>query len=47
MFLDVGALSSFEEATLAVNENYECFRVEIKGIGANKFEWTGWNVVKV
>ena len=30
----------FEEATVAVNKNYECFRVEIKEVGANKFEWT-------
>ena len=35
-----------EEATVAVNENYECFRVK-KQIGANKFERTGWNFMKV
>ena len=39
--------SKFEEATVAVNKNYECFRVEIEKVGANKFEWTGGNIVKL
>ena len=48
MFLDVGALFlKFEEATVAVNKSYEFFKVEIEEVGANKFEWTGGNVVKV
>ena len=37
----------FEEATVAVNKNYECFRIEIEKIGANEFEWTRWNFMKV